>query len=76
MILDKHVWRTDDDRLVWDGDLDAAFLAYPRLTEIPDATARQLGLLGADGKPTDGRSKKAPAPADKARKAPPANKGA
>lgn len=54
MILDKHVWRTTDslDRLVWDGDPDAAILAYPKGTEIPDATARRLGLLD-DGGPAD-----------------------
>lgn len=49
MILDKHVWRTADQRLVWDGDPDAAILAYAKGTEIPDNTARKLGLL--EGEP-------------------------
>lgn len=48
MILDKHWWRTDDDRLVPDGDPDARILAYPRYTEIPDATAARLGITNDD----------------------------
>lgn len=71
MILDKHWWKTEDDRLVPDGDPDARFLAYPKHTEIPDATARKLGILRdeepaakAKAKPAD---KAAAKPADKVR---------
>lgn len=60
MILDRHWWHTVDGRLVPDGDPEAAILAYPRFTEIPDATAEKLGIT-ADG------SKAKPAPANKAR---------
>lgn len=52
MILDKHWWNTEDGRLVPDGHPGARILAYPRLTEIPDATARQLGIL-VDGEPDE-----------------------
>lgn len=44
MILDRHWWRTADGRLVPDGHPDAAVLAYPRHTEIPDDVARKLGI--------------------------------
>ncbi len=48
MIIDQHWWKTADGRLVPDGDPGAAVLAYPRHTEIPDATAARLGIeLGA-----------------------------
>ncbi len=48
MILDQHWWKTTDGRLVPDGDPNAAMLAYPRHTDIPDATAAKLGItIGA-----------------------------
>lgn len=66
MILDKHWWRTTDARLVPDGHPDAAFLAYPRGQEIPDATARQLGILEPEAKAASAPANKARAkPADK-----------
>jgi hypothetical protein len=73
MILDKHWWHTADKAdLVPDGDERAAFLAYPKGMEIPDDTARKLGILKdgpepavkAAAKPDD---KAKPAPANKAR---------
>lgn len=49
MILDKAWWNTADrTRLVPEGHPEAAFLAYPRSTEIPDATAAKLGMLGEE----------------------------
>jgi hypothetical protein len=63
MILDRHWWKTENGRLVPDGDPDARFLAYPRLMEIPDATARQLGIL-------DDEPKSRAKPADKSRAKP------
>ena len=67
MILDRHWWKTEDGRLVPDGDPDAAILAYPRYTEIPDATARQLGILADDEPKSRARpaDKSGPKPADK-----------
>lgn len=41
----KHVWRTNDNRLVFTGDPDAAFLAYPAGTEVPDTEAQRRGLV-------------------------------
>jgi hypothetical protein len=64
MIVDKRLYRTADGRLVGEGDPDAAFLAYPAGTEIPDTEAVKEGLLKkAAAKPAD---KAAPKPADKA----------
>ena len=60
MILDRHWWKTTDGRLVPDGDPAAEILAYPRYTEIPDATAERLGIVA-------GVPKSKPAPANKAR---------
>lgn len=65
MILDKHWWRTEDGRLVPDGDPAAAILAYPRGMEIPDATARELGIVN-DETPVKAKL----APANKARSKP------
>jgi hypothetical protein len=42
----RHIWRTADGRLVSDGHLDAAFLAYPAGEEISDSVAEEKGLLG------------------------------
>lgn len=42
----RHIWRTTDSRLVPDGDLDAAFLAYPAGEEISDSVAEAKGILG------------------------------
>lgn len=65
MILDKHWWRTADGDLVPDGNPEAAILAYTRGQEIPDATAKQLGILADE---SDEKAK--PAPANKARTRP------
>lgn len=42
----KHIWRTADGRLVADGDLEAAFLAYPRGEELSDHDAEAKGVTG------------------------------
>jgi hypothetical protein len=77
MILDKHWWHTADKaNLVPDGDERAAFLAYPRGMEIPDDTARRLGILEPEPEPEAKAEEKVeekveekakPAPANKAR---------
>lgn len=41
----KHIWRTTDGRLVPDGDLEAAFLAYPMGDELADHDAEVNGVL-------------------------------
>lgn len=41
----KHIWRTADGRLVPDGDLEAAFLAYPKGDELTDHDAEANGVL-------------------------------
>lgn len=48
MILQERIYRTVDGRLVREGDLDAAFLEFAAGAEIPDATARKLGLDETD----------------------------
>lgn len=58
---DRRVYRTRDDRLVWEGDPDAAFLAYPAGREIPESVAARIGGKQAP-KPKD---KQAPKPEDK-----------
>jgi len=58
MIVTRHVWRTEDGRLVEDGDPEAAFLAYPAGSELGDAEAERLGLP---------LTKQAAKPADKTR---------
>lgn len=65
--LDRHVWRTDDGRHVPPGHQDAAFLAYPAGDEVPDAVLGELGDVPA--------AKRGRRPADKADKAPVADKG-
>ena len=60
---DKHLWRTaQGDRLVETGHPDAAFLAYPAGSDIPDDEAARYGLKSKP-KPAD---KAAAKPADKA----------
>lgn len=49
----RHVWRTVDDRLVLDGHPEAAFLAYPRGTEMTDGEALSSGVLAAVQGPTE-----------------------
>lgn len=39
----RHIWRTTDGRLVPDGDLEAAFLAYPAGEELADSVAEATG---------------------------------
>lgn len=61
--VEKHLWRTEDGRLVETGHPDAAVLAFAAGTELADAVAEQQGL------------KSKPKPSDKAMPAP-SNKGA
>jgi hypothetical protein len=44
VIISQRVYRTGDGRYVGEGDVDAAFLAYPIGTELSDREVRQLGL--------------------------------
>ena len=73
MRLDRRLWLTADrDRVVEEGDPDAAFLLGTAGKEIPDAEAERLGLTA---KPQAKQSapaedKQAAEPANKARKAP------
>lgn len=69
----ERIYRTRDGRLVKEGHLDAAFLAYPPGSQIPDDEARANGLL-EDEKPalrrpaknrTRHQDKAAAKPADK-----------
>lgn len=56
---DKHLWRTArGDRLVETGHPEAAVLAYPAGTEIPDSEAAKHGLK-ATSKPADKAVEKA-----------------
>lgn len=48
----KHIWRTADGRLVPDGDLEAAFLAYPKGDELSDHDAEAQGVLGVYPEPS------------------------
>jgi hypothetical protein len=65
-VLEHHVWRTADGRLVRTGHPDAAVLAHAAGTEFTDAQAEHLGLK-AMRKPAD---KSIAKPADKAMPAP------
>ena len=50
----KHIWRTNDGRLVPHGDIEAAFLAYPAGEELTDHDAKEKGVLGVyPGEVTD-----------------------
>lgn len=42
----NHIWRTADGRLVPHGDLEAAFLAFPKGEELTDHDAKEKGVLG------------------------------
>jgi hypothetical protein len=65
--VDRHVWRTEDGRLVPDGDPDAAFLAYPAGTEFSDEEAARIGLTKSlSGHTSQLDTKAAAKPADKA----------
>lgn len=73
MRLDRRLWLTaDKDRVVEDGDPEAAFLLGTEGKEIPDSEAERLGLKGSK-KPAvqaepEPEVKEKPAPANKARK--------
>jgi uncharacterized membrane protein len=70
---DARLWRTEDDRLVPEGDPDARFLFCSPGDEIPDEEAERYGLPGRGKKrPAD---KAAEQPADKEADQP-ANKAA
>lgn len=43
-LTDQKIWRTDDGRLVRDGDVDAAFLVATPGDPIPLEAAQRLGL--------------------------------
>ena len=61
--VERHKWwNSDKSKLVETGDPDAAFLAYPAGTEIPDGEARKVGLV-AEVKP---KPETKPAPQAKA----------
>jgi hypothetical protein len=63
-IVDRKLWLTaDKERVVEDGDPDAAFLFAGEGDEVSDEDAKRYGLK-AKAKPAD---KAAPAPANKAR---------
>lgn len=63
MIVKGRMWHTaDKQRLVPDGDPEAAFLAFTPGQEVPDGLAAELGLLPAPARPKS-RAK----PADKAK---------
>lgn len=63
MRLDRKLWLTaEKDRVVEDGDPDAAFLLGAEGADVPDAEAERLGL---------NKPKAKDAPANKARKAAP-----
>lgn len=71
----ERIYRTRDGRLVKEGHLDAAFLAYPPGSQIPADEARANGLLddeqAAPRRPAKNRTrhqdKSAAKPADKAK---------
>jgi hypothetical protein len=44
MRTDVHVWATGDGRIVKHGDVDAAFLKYPKGSEFSDHEWDTLGL--------------------------------
>lgn len=74
MKLDRTIWITADrDRVVEEGDPEAAFLLGTAGKEIPDDEAERLGIKPAKAskpepeKPAE--EKQAPPPANKARKA-------
>jgi hypothetical protein len=59
----RHIWRTQDNRLVLDGDPDAAFLAYPTGEEMAEEEARRRGILDVlEGKPAQAKPEKAAKP--------------
>lgn len=65
--VDRHVWRTEDGRLVPHGDPDAAFLAYPAGAEFSDQEAARRGLTELlAGHATQLDAKAVDKPADKA----------
>lgn len=67
---DRRLWRTEDGRLVEDGDADGRTLAYPAGDEI--SAADQAKVPGAQ-EPEPEEPKQAAKPANKARR-PAANK--
>lgn len=76
MIADRRLWLTADrERVVEEGDPEAAFLFATPGKEISDADAEKYGLKPAKAKAAEAKQaepaedKQAPAPANKARKA-------
>lgn len=73
MIVKGRWFKTTDGRLVREGDLDAAFLAYAPGDEVADPEARKSGLadLEKESEPAEKpEDKSAPQPANKARAKP------
>lgn len=67
MKAEQRIYKTADGRHVLEGDVDAAFLAYPVGEEVPDEVISELTgdkkpAKKAVSKPAD---KAAPKPADK-----------
>lgn len=50
-ITDQKIWRTDDGRLVRDGDVEAAFLFATPGDPIPLADAQRMGLAPVEPAP-------------------------
>jgi hypothetical protein len=68
VVRGRWYWTADKSRLVGEGDPEAAFLAYPAGTEIPDGEAKRVGL------PAGAAAKMAPKPQDKMVQGTPKNK--
>lgn len=67
MIADRRLWLTADrDRVVEEGDPDAAFLFVTPGKTVPDAEAARLGLTKGSKASAKAEDKQADAPANKA----------
>ncbi|MFD6069436.1 hypothetical protein [Amycolatopsis lurida] len=58
--VDKHIWRTADGNFVEHGHPDAAILAFPAGTEVPDADAKRFGLAKVGKSEPDPEPEEAP----------------
>ncbi|QES45263.1 hypothetical protein DEJ49_33535 [Streptomyces venezuelae] len=75
MKIDRHIWRTENNDLVWHGHPDAAFLEHPAGDDVADSILKRHGLLKKpDPAPEpEPAPKAAPQPASKMSR-PPRNK--